>query len=76
MEEQITLEEIVVLARHLPLDDKVRLIEIIAPEIEREARGTRPSQRDRRDSTPPDDSLDLPYNPVESWRTFTYSEEN
>jgi hypothetical protein len=76
MEEQITLEEIVVLVRQLPIEDRLRLIEIITPEIEREARVTQPAPRSRRNVTPPNDYDDMPYRPVDDWRTFTYHDEN
>ena len=39
MSKALTLDEILDLAEHLSLVDKVRLIERIAPQIERELRG-------------------------------------
>ncbi len=39
----VTLEEVVVLARQLSALDKVRLIEQLAPEIERDIAGGRPT---------------------------------
>jgi hypothetical protein len=45
MENFITLTEVKNLARHLPLQDKVRLIEWIAPQIERDLRKVQPISR-------------------------------
>lgn len=46
MKKTVTLEEVVQLAAELPLTDKVRLIEKVAPQIQRELEGTnsRPRQ--------------------------------
>jgi hypothetical protein len=40
-----TLEQVVALARQLPLVEKIRLIERMAPEIERDMLGQRPPRR-------------------------------
>ena len=40
----VTLEQVIALARQLPPLEKVRLIERIAPEIERDIRQQRPSK--------------------------------
>jgi hypothetical protein len=45
MENIITLTEVKNLARQLPLQDKVRLIEWIAPQIERDLRKVQPTSR-------------------------------
>ena len=45
MENIITLTEVKNLARQLPLQDKVRLIEWIAPQIERDLRKVQPISR-------------------------------
>jgi hypothetical protein len=80
MEDQITLEEIVVLARQLPLEDKVRLVEIITPAIEREARtdlsAAWAARKDGPRAPANDGYIASSYDPVEAWRTFTYNEVN
>jgi hypothetical protein len=43
--ETITLEQVIFLARQLPPLDKIRLIEQMAPEIERDLLGQRPLKR-------------------------------
>jgi hypothetical protein len=45
MADTVTLEEIVELAKQLSLLDKVRLIEKITPQIERELETVQPTQR-------------------------------
>ena len=80
MEEQITLEEIVVLVRQLSLEDRVRLLEVMTRAIEREARVGQPIRKKRqqnREHAPANDGyMDSPYDPGEAWRTFTYNEVN
>ena len=41
----VTLEDVVNLVKQLPLHDKVRLIEKVAPQIEQELRSIRPTPR-------------------------------
>jgi len=43
--ETVTLEQVVSLARRLPLVEKIRLIERMAPEIERDMLGQRSAKR-------------------------------
>ena len=45
MDKAITLEQVVNLTNQLSLIDKVRLIEYIAPQIERELRAAQPGER-------------------------------
>jgi len=45
MDKQVTLQEVLDLASLLPSRDKVRLIERIAPQIERELKAIQPVQR-------------------------------
>jgi hypothetical protein len=45
VEKGVTLQEVLELATLLPSRDKVRLIERIAPQIERELEAARPTQR-------------------------------
>jgi hypothetical protein len=45
MENIVTLEQVLKLTKQLPLIDKVRLIERIAPQIEYELKATRPAPR-------------------------------
>jgi hypothetical protein len=45
MENTVTLEQALVLVRRLSPVDKARLIERIAPEIERELKATQPTRR-------------------------------
>jgi len=45
MENAVTLEEALALVRQLSPVDKARLIERIAPDIERELKAARPTQR-------------------------------
>lgn len=41
----VTLDQVITLARRLPPVEKIRLIERMAPEIERDILGQRPSRR-------------------------------
>ena len=45
MERQVTLQEVLDLASLLPSRDKIRLIERIAPQIERELEAAHPGER-------------------------------
>ncbi len=45
MQQGMTLEQVLEAAKQLSLTDKVRLIERVAPQIEREIQATRPTQR-------------------------------
>lgn len=45
MEKDVTLEKVIGLAKQLSPVDKVRLIEQVAPDIERELTATQPGQR-------------------------------
>ena len=45
MAKAVTLDEIVELTKQLSLVDKVRLIEVLAPQIERELSASEPAQR-------------------------------
>jgi hypothetical protein len=45
MQQGMTLEQVLEAAKQLSLTDKVRLIERVAPQIEREIQAARPTQR-------------------------------
>ena len=45
MQRSATLEQVLELVKQLPLLDKVRLIEQVAPQIERDLKAARPAQR-------------------------------